>query len=208
MNTYWSYEKFLRKKESQIGSMLGATGALYAIRRNLFPQVPWNILVDDMYIPLSIIERGYRAIFEPEARAYDKPSIYGKEEFRRKVRTLAGNYQILEHFPHLLMPFESPIAWQFLSHKFLRLVVPFCLTALVVSNIFLLSQFFYLLFFAAQALFYGLALLEIWQSKLQKGKKGIGYIPYTFCLLNYSAVVALIQYLTGRQKVAWEKAYA
>ncbi|OGW85764.1 MAG: hypothetical protein A3C35_03335 [Omnitrophica bacterium RIFCSPHIGHO2_02_FULL_46_11] len=208
MDLYWRYEKFLRKKESEIGSMLGATGAIYAIRRSLFCPVPLDILVDDMYVPLSIVERGYRAVFESRALAYDRPSERGGEEFKRKVRTLAGNYQIFLHFLNFFMPWKSPIAWQLFSHKFLRVIAPFSLFGLLASNLFILSHPFYFWFFLAQILFYGMAIFEAYYARGTTHRKGIGYLPYTFCLLNYSALVGLVRFLTGRQKTAWEKAYA
>ncbi len=207
MDVYWRYEKWLRKKESQLSSMLGATGAIYAIRKSLFPkQLPNDILVDDMYIPFDIIRNGYRAIFESEACAFDKPSEKGEQELRRKARTLSGNYQVFTYFPDLFNPFASPIAWQLFSHKLMRLLIPLFLITQFVSNLFLLRKPFYLTFFIGQILFYGSAFFEM--KKTGKDKKGFGYIPYTFCLLNYSAIVGLIQFLSGRQKANWEKAYA
>lgn len=209
MGAYWRYEKFLRKKESEIGSMLGATGALYAIRRNLFPDVmPADILVDDMYIPLSIIRKGYRAVFESGARAFDHPSEYGREEFKRKIRTLAGNCQIFSNFPKLLIPFMSPVAWQLFSHKLLRLVVPLGLIFLFISNLFLMARPLYAVFLTLQALFYFLAILEADRVKQGKRDKGLGYLPYIFCLLNYSAFVGLVKFLKQEPKGAWERAYA
>lgn len=213
MNAYWEYEKFLRKKEAEIGSMLGATGAIYAARRHLYSDLPADMLVDDMYVPFSIINKGYRAVFESRARAYDRVSTRGKEEFKRKVRTLAGNYQIFQIFPGLFNPFKSPVAVQLFSHKFLRLAVPFFLAGVFVSNIFLLDPFFYKLIFIAQTAFYGLALIEALNDKLEQvrerrgGWRKAGYMAYTFCLLNYAAVVALIQFLRRKQKITWEKAY-
>ncbi len=209
MDAYWRYEKFLRKRESDMGSMLGATGAIYAIRRELFPKaLPADILVDDMYIPLEIIRKGYRAVFESEARAYDRPSEHGREEFKRKVRTLAGNYQIFMHFPELFIPFKSPIAWQLFSHKLLRLLVPFFLMGIFFLNLFLLNRPFYLFSFVIQVIFYSLAAYEAWRNQNHAAKRGIGYIPFMFCLLNYSALMAFIRFVKGKQKVTWERAYA
>lgn len=208
MDAYWRYEKFLRKRESEMGSMLGATGAIYAIRKSLFPNwMPPDILVDDMYIPLEIIRQGYRAVFESEAKAYDRPSEHSIQEFKRKVRTLAGNYQLFAIFPELFLPWKSPIAWQLFSHKFLRLMVPFFMFGLFALNLLMLNRLVYQSFFLTQCIFYGMAALEVWQSR-RRGKRGVGYLPYTFCLLNYSAVVGLIRFLAGRQKSAWGKAYA
>lgn len=208
MDAYWRYEKFLRKKESEIGSMLGATGAIYAIRKMLFPKIlPADILVDDMYIPFTAISKGYRAVFESEALAFDRVSERSSEEFKRKVRTLAGNYQIFAHFPELLNPLKSPIGWQLISHKLLRLSVPFFLLVVFVSNLFLLAEPFYVFTLVAQLVFYGLAGYEALRVRTEVLYKGIGYLPYMFCLLNYSAVMGLIRFLKGEQKVTWERAY-
>lgn len=203
MSQYWDYEKQLRKWESNVGSMIGATGALYAIRRRLYPQVPADMLVDDMFIPLAIVQKGYRAVFEPAAQAFDEPSQEAKQELTRKIRTLAGNFQIFKSFPGLFNPAVSPVAWQIFSHKFLRLMIPYFLMLILAANLALLSLPFYRFTLGAQAVFYGVAALE----SFQKNKKGIGYIPYTFCLLNFSAVIALIRYLKRETKAAWEKAY-
>ena len=213
MDLYWRYEKFLRRCESDLGSMLGATGAIYAARRELFTPFPPDILVDDMYLPFAIIRKGFRAVFEPEAMAYDIVSAKGEQEFKRKVRTLSGNYQVFQHFPDLFNPFRSPVAFQLFSHKFMRLMIPFLMLAAAVSNLLLVRQSLYAWIFALQGLFYGLAGAE-WKAQLDgagkstaKKKRGIGYIAYTFCLLNYSALVGFIYFFTGRQKVTWDKAY-
>lgn len=208
MGAYWKYEKYLRKTESRIGSMLGATGAIYAVRRKLFKDVPQDMLVDDMFIPLTIIRQGYRAVFDPKAVAYDMPSNTGLQEVKRKARTLAGNFQIFAKFPDLLFSISSPIAWQLFSHKFMRLVIPYLMTMIFVLNLFMLDRPFYLFIFVVQILFYALAIAEgIFESK-KSGARGIGFVPYTFCVLNYSAVLGLYQFMSGKTKAAWEKAYA
>ena len=149
-----------------------------------------------------------RALFESEARAYDRPSKRGGQELKRKVRTLVGNYQVFSHLSHLMNPIYSPIAWQLFSHKFLRLLAPFFLGSLLLANMFLVRSAFYQVFFLCQILFYGMALFEAWSQNLRRGKRGIGYLPYTFCLLNYSAFLAFVRFLSRRQKGTWEKAYA
>lgn len=205
IGAYWSYEKFLRRKESEIGSMMGATGAIYAIRRKLYRDVPSNMLVDDMYIPLSIIEQGYRAVFDAQAKAYDDPSQQAAQELKRKIRTLAGNYQIFFGFKRLFDFRQSPVAWQFFSHKLLRVLVPYFLILIFLANLFLLSNSFYRILFLGQILFYATAIREI--LKPNKDRKGIGYLPYTFCLLNYAAFMSLFRYLKGAKDASWEKAY-
>lgn len=207
MDAYWKYEKWLRKKEAQIGSMLGATGAIYAARTHLVPTVPLNTLVDDMYIPLAIVAQGYRAVFESEAKAYDIVSSKGTQEFKRKVRTLSGNFQIFAAFRKLLNPLRSPVAWQFWSHKVLRLMVPYFLIAVLAANCFLLSNPFYGVTLVLQILFYGLAAWEALRQRAGAQGRSLGAIPYMFCLLNVSAAAALFRYLRGEPKASWEKAY-
>lgn len=207
MDAYWRYEKFLRKHESVSGSMLGATGAIYAIRHRLYSELPMDVLVDDMYIPLAIVRKGYRAVFDPEAKAYDLPSQKGREELKRKVRTLAGNYQIFRSFPDLFVPLKSPVAWQFFSHKFLRLMVPYLLVILFLLNAAMLGHFFYGMLFILQIAFYALAGTEWLLARFGYRRKGLGYLPYMFCLLNYSALMGLVRYLQKEKRAAWEKAY-
>ena len=124
---YWEYEKFIRKNESNIHSMLGATGAIYAIRRELYRNPPENIILDDMYVPFKIIEQGYRAIFDDSAKAYDEVADSPREEYRRKTRTLFGNYQIFAVLPQMFNPWRSAVAVQLFSHKFLRVIAPILL---------------------------------------------------------------------------------
>lgn len=154
---YWRYEKRLRRMESDIHSMLGATGALYAVRRADVEPLPEETILDDMLVPLRIVLRGKRAIFEPRARAYDRVSP-PEWEYRRKVRTLMGNYQLLRLMPDLLRPRRNPVFLQLLSHKVGRLLVPHCMVALYVSSALLLGGV-YELAFHAQTAWYGLALI-------------------------------------------------
>jgi cellulose synthase/poly-beta-1,6-N-acetylglucosamine synthase-like glycosyltransferase len=181
--------------------MLGATGALYAIRKELFPTLPNDLLLDDVYIPMKIVERGYRAIFDKKAKVYDKVFANPKEEFLRRVRTLAGNYQLFFYLGSLFNPLKGKISWQFFSHKFLRLTVPFLLIAIFIINALLLDSALYKFFFILQISFYALALLGL----IFKQKNRVIDIPYMFCVMNSAAAVGLYRLLTRRQDVLWEK---
>lgn len=198
---YWKYEKFIRKYESAMGSMLGATGALYAIRKELYPELPKNLILDDVYIPMSIVQRGYRAIFDAKAKLYDRYSRNAKEEFLRKTRTLAGNFQLFMYMRWLLNPWQSTIAWQFISHKFLRLMVPFLLIAVFIGNLFILHNYFYWITMVLQVIFYGLALF----GSVYKHSNRLFDVPRMFCVMNSAAVAGLYKFLTKKQKVAWEQ---
>jgi cellulose synthase/poly-beta-1,6-N-acetylglucosamine synthase-like glycosyltransferase len=153
---YWRYEKALRAMESRIHSTVGATGALYAVRRELFAPLPRRAILDDVIVPLRATLAGRRTVFAPGARAYDRvcpPEV----EFRRKVRTLVGNFQLLTLMPELLLPWRNPVWLQFVSHKLGRLAVPWLLVVLLAANALLLEGAFYAVFFAGQCVWYLLA---------------------------------------------------
>jgi hypothetical protein len=182
--------------------MLGATGALYAIRRELFTPVPPGLVLDDVFIPLKVVEQGYRAVFEPAARIYDRVAGNASAEFARKARTLAGNFQLFRHFPWAINPFNGLVAWQFFSHKVLRLFVPYCLVVLFFANLFLLDSVFYRATFAGQAVFYLCALAGAFTSRPVR----VFDVPHMFCVMNWAAVVGLYRFLSGSQDVVWQKA--
>jgi cellulose synthase/poly-beta-1,6-N-acetylglucosamine synthase-like glycosyltransferase len=156
---YWTYEKWLRRRESRVWSTLGATGAIYAMRRALWRPLPAETLLDDVLAAMRIVLDGKRVVFDDEARAFDRVAN-GADESRRKTRTLAGNYQILALEPRLLNPFLNPVWLQYLSHKVGRLVVPWCLVLALISNTPLAFRSWpYRLALLLQLCFYGLAIL-------------------------------------------------
>src|SRR5579872_1282782 len=156
VGAYWRYEKGLRAMESDIHSVPGASGAIYAIRRALFVPLHPETILDDVVIPMRIVLGGKRAIFDPAARAYDVASQNPELEYERKARTLTGNYELFAQMPQLLVPWRNPIFVQLVSHKLGRLLVPYCLAGLFISNLFLLHGF-YLVICACQILWYTLA---------------------------------------------------
>jgi cellulose synthase/poly-beta-1,6-N-acetylglucosamine synthase-like glycosyltransferase len=153
---YWRYEKGLRGMESGIHSVPGATGAIYAIRRELFAPLAAGTILDDVVIPMRIVLAGKRVVFDSTARAYEVASRNANSEYERKIRTLAGNYQLIVQMPALLAPWRNRIFVQFISHKLGRLLVPYCLVALFVSNLFLLHGL-YLVAMLGQMVWYSLA---------------------------------------------------
>ncbi len=160
---YWTYEKWLRRHESLIRSTLGATGAIYAMRRELWHPLPARTLLDDVLAPMRAVLRGSRIVFDERARAFDRTSPDGSAEARRKIRTLAGNYQILALEPRLLIPFANPVWWQYLSHKVGRLLVPWALVCAFIASAALASEgWFYTAVFGLQLVFYGLAAVGGW----------------------------------------------
>jgi poly-beta-1,6-N-acetyl-D-glucosamine synthase len=160
---YWNYEKWLRRRESRISSTLGATGAIYALRRALWQPLPANTLLDDVLAPMRAVLAGYRVVFDDRARAFDRPERDSDTEARRKTRTLAGNYQILGLEPRLLVPGLNPVWIQYVSHKLGRLIVPWCLVGAFVSSLILApGSLFYAFACGLQLAFYGLAVIGGW----------------------------------------------
>ena len=135
MGLYWRIEKKIRELESASGSVAGATGAIYCARRSLLDEspLPEGTILDDVLLPMQIVRKGFRVIFDARARAWDSPDLGESREFSRKVRTLSGNYQLLQLAPWLLSS-ENAIRFEFVSHKLSRLAVPFALLALLIAS--------------------------------------------------------------------------
>ena len=131
---YWRYEQWLRKCEAAIDSPVGVYGGFYAIRRELAVRQPAGMILDDMFQPLSIIRQGYRSVLDPHAYVYDTWPKKVEGEFHRKVRTLAGNFQLFQLAPWTLTP-RNRVLFQLVSHKVMRLVVPYLLVLLLVSTL-------------------------------------------------------------------------
>ena len=155
---YWKYEKWIRRHESRIDSVMGATGCIFALRRRLAARMPEGTLLDDVHLPMLAFFRGYRVILDEQAKAFDIPSSLNTE-FRRKVRTQAGVYQLLMQFPALLGP-KNRMWFHFVSHKLGRLVLPHALILLAASSFFL-PQPEKTWALAGQAVFYALAAADL-----------------------------------------------
>jgi poly-beta-1,6-N-acetyl-D-glucosamine synthase len=203
---YWRYENWIRLQEGRFRSMVGVTGPIYAIRRADMSQLPEGVILDDMWVPMRLRLEGRSILFAPDAIAYD--DAFGDErEFGRKVRTLAGNYQLFSLLPALLVPFRNPSWFEVFSHKLLRLVCPWALAALLSTSTvvwvdaqmsgdasWMLHAWRALV--GGQVAFYLLAALGGAAGKL-------GALARTFVVLNAAAVVGLWRFLRGSQKVTW-----
>jgi cellulose synthase/poly-beta-1,6-N-acetylglucosamine synthase-like glycosyltransferase len=157
---YWQVETALRSAESRTGSVVGASGAIYAIRRELFEPMPPNLILDDVYVPVSIAVRGFRTAMAEGALAIDRPSPRQAMEFSRKRRTMLGNVQLVRVMPELLLPWKNPLFVRFVSHKLLRLCLPFCLVGMV-ALAWLLGGWMYNGFLIAAAAGYGAGILGL-----------------------------------------------
>jgi poly-beta-1,6-N-acetyl-D-glucosamine synthase len=198
LGLYWRIEKAIREMESSSGSVVGATGAFYAVRRNLLIPVPAETILDDVYLPMHVARQGSRVVFDSRAHAWDVANQGTGREFSRKVRTLTGNYQLVQLAPWLLSG-ENPIRFEFISHKLFRLLVPFALAA-ALAACGLLHAPFYRVALVLQLAFYVLALFAM----LQHGRGILSRAAdaaFTFLLLNAAALVAFGKFVSGRKPV-------
>ena len=206
---YWKYESALKRWDSDLYSVVGAAGELFALRTALYSEVPANTIIEDFYLTLSIAQEGYRVVYEPDAYAAEGPSATVKEELKRKVRIAAGGIQAIVRLKALLNPFRyGLLSFQYISHRVLRwTITPFALVGLLISNLYLAleSNFFYQLFLAGQLTFYGLALIGLGLAT-KKIKVKAFFVPYYFCVMNYAVFAGINRYLKGSQSVVWERA--
>ncbi len=193
---YWKYEAFLKTQESRLASTLGAHGHLHAIRKELYPYPPAETINDDYVIPLSVLGRGFRAVYEPAAVVFEEAQEM--TGFGRRVRIVAGNLQQLRHLGQFLWPCRPLPLLFFLSHKVVRLFVPFAMLAALVANLYLMESRPVLL--GAQLLFYALAALGMTGQLRPRALR----LPFYFCMVNGAAFFGVYHAMTRRRNMAWK----
>jgi len=197
LGIYWKIEKIVRKLESASGSVVGVTGAIYAIRRELYVEIPAGTILDDVFVPMNVARMGKRVVFQPSAVARDRLFSEKGKEFSRKVRTLTGNYQLLRLAPWLLSP-ANPLLFRFISHKLLRLLVPMLLVLMLLASAMATGPFYRAIFWL-QVIFYVSAVLGTLIPSVKRFKP-VG-IASTFVMLNAAAAIAFYNFAAGRKKV-------
>jgi cellulose synthase/poly-beta-1,6-N-acetylglucosamine synthase-like glycosyltransferase len=201
---YWRYEQILKLLESRLDSTLGANGAIYAVRRELFPTLSANLITDDFVIPMKVRERGFRVVYDPEAIAVEDAPARAGDEFRRRLRIGAGNWQALGRCWRMLMPWNGFAAFAFFSHKFLRWFAPFMMTAGFIANLFLLDEAFWRWALGAQVAFYAAAAAG-WLFHRLRLPQGPLRIVWYFVMINLALGIGLTRGMLGLQRAAWQR---
>ena len=184
------------------GSVVGVSGALYAARRSLLPEIPEGLILDDLWIPLEIARGGARIVFAADARAWDRPSADLALEARRKRRTLAGNFQLIARAPSLLLPWAHPLGWRLWGHKWLRLLAPWMMIALFAANLALVGgRTTWNLLLAAQCVFYAAAAAGLLVPALMRVLPV--RIAATFVRMNGFAIGGAYDFFSGRAGHLW-----
>lgn len=202
---YWRYEKMIRKLESKYHSTIGATGAIYAIRKSLYQKIPERTLIDDVVIPMQICIQGYQVKFAADAHAYDVAPSDSNREWFRKVRTLAGNWQLMSIRPIFFNPIKNPVWLQFISHKIMRLSLPFCLLTAFLTSYLMLERQAYATAFMLQCLIYAIGYASFFFDRLRQLR--IPGLIYFFCILNAAIVVGFYRLASGKKEGLWTFAY-
>ncbi len=202
VDLYWRLERGLRHTEALRDSSVGCTGAIYAIRREWFREIPGDTILDDVVIPMEIAGAGHRVLFEPRALAFDPLPLAGKREMKRKQRTLAGNFQMLFRYPHWVLPWGHRLWWRLISHKYLRLASPYFLVALLISSLLLSARPLYAGCLALQVTGYAIAVLGLVFPRVT-GR--LAAVPAGFVFLNVQSFLALCYYLAHRKSAGWHR---
>ena len=199
---YWRFEKWLRRTESRFDSMVSVSGCISAVRRELFPALPAGTILDDVYWPLAVAMGGHRVVHEEPAKAFDRSPEKTRDEFRRKVRTLAGNFQLMTRLPAALLPWRNRLWWQFVSHRALRLVVPWALLAVLIVAATLPGSLYRIAFWS-QAGFYLVGLAGCWPVVAVRSRLASGIA--SFLVLNAAAWVGFWVWSCGRSAHCWAR---
>jgi cellulose synthase/poly-beta-1,6-N-acetylglucosamine synthase-like glycosyltransferase len=202
---YWKVETWLKKCESRFHSVVGADGAIYAIRRELYtPLRPTDI--NDFLNPLQIVDMGFVGVFEPTAISFERAAGSFEREFRRKTRIVSRSLGALVRVPGVLNPFKNFRHWfMLMSHKILRWFAPFYMIVLLAVSIMLWEVPTYELIAILQLSFYSFALAG-WLSRGKLATLKVFYFPYYFCLVNLASLVGIFRYLRGDLPATWKPA--
>jgi cellulose synthase/poly-beta-1,6-N-acetylglucosamine synthase-like glycosyltransferase len=202
--SYWGYEKFLKKCESRLGSLIGVSGCLYAVRRSSQARLAKD-MIDDFVIATEIHLQGLRTIYEPEAISIEDTNQRGKDEMRMRVRVIEQTMNALHRYREVVNPFKHGMfAVQMFCHKVLRYTVPVWLTLAFLSSAFLVQvSDLYTTLFCGQVAFYSAALIGYLCERLQL-RLGPLAIPYYFALVNIASIKAFLKFMRGENHVVWE----
>lgn len=204
-NAYWNYENWLKKLESDIYTTLGATGAVYAIRKALFTPLPLTKAVtDDFLIPIIILKKGYRIKYAPNAIAFEKSTNSVVSEFKRKSRIGAANFNGISEYSSLLHPRNGFVSLALWSRKLIRWFVPFLFFFAFFASLAQAGQSGFFLFLSlAEISFLAVALFGFALDKA-KVKTGVFGLPYYFCAMNLALMVGFVRFVLGRQRPTWD----
>ncbi len=204
---YWALETWLKRHEGASGCLLGANGAIYAMPRRLWEACPPDTIIDDFFIPLRLMMKGWKTAYAPAALAEEDLPPQATDEFGRRIRIGAGNFQALTRCLPMLNPVRGLAAWAFFSHKVLRWLGPFFMIFILTGSALLALQgkSWGMLLIAAQMIFYGAA----WAGSNQHQSHGLGGrlagVAAHFVSMNLALLLGFFRWIKGSQQAAWNR---
>lgn len=210
---YWKYESLLKKLDTELYSVVGAAGELFAVRTHLFGEVEKDTLLDDFMVSLRVAASGFRVIYEPNSYASERPSFSIQDEMKRKIRIASGGFQSIARLGFLWNIFRyGLLSFQYISHRAMRwAVAPFCLPLIFFLNLALIftqsisqNQPIYWLFMGGQVVFYLMAIVG-YNLENQKIRIKLLFVPFYFSFMNYCAIKGYFKYRNGLASGIWEK---
>ncbi len=201
---FWKYEKLIREKESEFNTMIGVSGCVFAIRKELYEKLD-DSLIEDFALPLKVASKGYKVVCEKEAKAYERAAANTGAELSRKTRIVTGGINVLWKMRELLNPFRYPrLSYQLFSHKIARWLAPVFMLLLFISNMYLLKENgFYFAAGVGQMIFYALAFLGHFVRNYSFSPKAVK-IAYHFCVMNFAAILGMLKFVRGDRRVVWQ----
>jgi len=202
---YWQYEQLLKKYESALGGLLGANGAIYAIKRELYIPLSKDTVVDDFCIVMNIKKQGYQVLYNELAVAKEEIAPSLKEEYGRRVRIGIGNYKAFMVNLWALSPSQGWFSLCYWSHKVLRWFAPHLMLIILLSNLMLINQPIYLALFVGQVLFYAIGLYG--QRRIDNGEKvnSLVAIISFFFSMNIALAQGFFKFLKGHKSGGWQR---
>ena len=202
VGAYWRFERWLRRNEGRVHSTVGVTGAVYILRRSLWTPLPPGLILDDVYVPMRVVLRNRRVAFAEKACAFETRSPTSGQEYRRKIRTLTGNFQLCAWLPGVLHPLRNPIWLQFVFHKLLRLLTPYLVLMIALWPLVVTGRWFAGHPSYALAVLGGLVLMAV--AAKPRVMRPLTNMLYQGALLQIAVVAATINGVRGRWDV-WNK---
>jgi cellulose synthase/poly-beta-1,6-N-acetylglucosamine synthase-like glycosyltransferase len=200
---FWKYETLIRRAESDFNTMIGVSGCVFALRKDLYEPLD-EALIEDFVLPLKVAAKGYKVVYEKDAIGYERAAPDTGSELKRKTRIVSGGISVVLNMRRLLNPLRHPLlAFQIFSHKICRWLAPVFMVLLFISNMFLLPfGIFYLVLGILQALFYLTALAGYFARNYRRLPR-VPRLAYHFCVVNSAAVLGMAQFLRGEKKAIW-----
>ncbi len=203
-SAYVLRETRIKNMEGRIwGTLMGPSGGFYALRRKNYHPVPENFLVDDFYICMRVLEDGKKAINDPDSKIFEDVSNDPEEEFRRKIRISAGNFQNIKTFYHLFLKPWQAIGFCFFSHKFLRWLGPFFMIGAFISNVILYKTPFFFFTLILQLIFFIIPIIDLILRKIKIHIVILRFITH-FLFMNLAIFAGFIQFIKGINSNVWE----